>query len=163
MKNRPTCISNLFRNGKHGSSFTLVTTQPYNLITFFLQQRMSSCVEITFSLKTNCQWGGSTIFCFSTRSSPSVTLRASVADSDRGMFRWTHCWNFCFVTGGPPVASLSRFYRIVDIVTFSMCFTKQQILKPKKVIPEYKYGNNTPKFIIVSEIFRQSSYAYHYF
>lgn len=33
MKN--TCISNLFKNGKHGSSFTLVTTQPYNLITFF--------------------------------------------------------------------------------------------------------------------------------
>lgn len=98
---------------------------------------MSSCVEITSSLKTNCQWGGSTIFCFSTRFSPSVTLRTSVADSDRGMFRWTHCWNFCFVTGGPPVASLSRFYRIVDIVIFSMCFTKQQILKPKKV----KYDN----------------------
>lgn len=94
---------------------------------------MSSCVEITSSLTTNCQWGGSTIFCFSTRSSPSVTWRTSVADSDRGMFRWTHCWNFCFVTGGPPVPSLSRFYRIVDIVIFSMWFTKQQILKQKKV------------------------------
>lgn len=57
----------------------------------YLQQRMSSCVETTFSLKTNCQWGGSTIFCFSMRSSPSVTLRTSVADSDRDMFRWTHC------------------------------------------------------------------------